>query len=76
MEKTSRALIVHEDVKTLGIGAELSAVLMEERFDHLDAPVLRVTYPDTHCPFSHILEQANLPNAEKITDALRRLAAY
>src|SRR6202035_4518945 len=52
VEKTSRALIVHEDVKTLGIGAELSAVLMEERFDHLDAPVLRVTYPDTHCPFS------------------------
>src|SRR5580693_7222708 len=76
VEKTSRALIVHEDVKTLGIGAELSAVLMEERFDHLDAPVLRVTYPDTHCPFSYILEQANLPNAEKITDALRRLAAY
>src|SRR6266436_2915893 len=76
LEKTSRVLIVHEDVKTLGLGAELSAVLMEERFDHLDAPVLRVTYPDTHCPFSHILEHANLPNAEKITDALRRLAAY
>ena len=76
VEKTSRALVVHEDVKTLGLGAELSAVLMEERFDHLDAPVLRVTYPDTHCPFSQILEQANLPNADKITDALRRLAAY
>jgi len=76
VEKTSRAVIVHEDVKTLGLGAELSAVLMEERFDHLDAPVLRVTYPDTHCPFSHILEQANLPNADKIVDALRRLAAY
>ena len=43
VEKTSRALIVHEDVKTLGIGAELSAVIMEERFDHLDAPVLRVS---------------------------------
>lgn len=76
VEKTSRAIIVHEDVKTLGIGAELSAVLAEERFDHLDAPVMRVTYPDTHAPFSHVLEQANLPNADKITDALRRLAAY
>jgi len=76
VEKTNRALIVHEDVKTLGIGAELSAILMEERFDQLDAPVLRVTYPDTHCPFSQILEQANMPNADKITDALRRLAAY
>ena len=76
VEKTSRALIVHEDVKTLGIGAELSAVIMEERFDALDAPVLRVTYPDTHCPFSHVLEGANLPNADKIAAALQRLASY
>jgi 2-oxoisovalerate dehydrogenase E1 component beta subunit len=76
LEKTNRVLIVHEDVKTLGIGAELSAVIMEERFESLDAPVLRVTYPDTHCPFSHVLEQANLPDAGKISDALRRLAAY
>jgi 2-oxoisovalerate dehydrogenase E1 component beta subunit len=76
VEKTSRALIVHEDVKTLGIGAEISALLMEERFDRLDAPVMRVTYPDTHPPFSHVLEAANLPNADKITDALRKLAAY
>jgi 2-oxoisovalerate dehydrogenase E1 component beta subunit len=76
VEKTSRALIVHEDVKTLGLGAELSAVLMEERFEFLDAPVMRVTYPDTHCPFSQVLEQANLPNADKIAAALRTLAAY
>jgi len=76
VEKTSRALIVHEDVKTLGIGAEISARLMEERFDFLDAPVMRVTYPDTHCPFSHVLEEANLPNVERIADALRVLAAY
>ena len=76
VEKTSRVLIVHEDVKTLGIGAELSAVIVEERFDRLDAPVLRVTYPDTHCPFSNVLEQANLPDTSKIVDALRRLAAY
>jgi len=76
LEKTSRVLIVHEDVKTLGIGAELSAVIMEERFDALDAPVLRLTYPDTHPPFSHVLEAANLPDAEKIATALRRLAAY
>src|SRR6202795_2088354 len=76
LEKTSRVLIVHEDVKTLGIGAELSAVIMEERFDRLDAPVLRVTYPDTHAPFSQVLESHNLPNADKIADALRTLAAY
>jgi 2-oxoisovalerate dehydrogenase E1 component beta subunit len=76
VEKTNRALIVHEDVKTLGIGAELSAVLMEERFEYLDAPVMRVTYPDAHPPFSNVLEASNLPNAEKIVSALRRLAAY
>jgi 2-oxoisovalerate dehydrogenase E1 component beta subunit len=76
LEKTSRVLVVHEDVKTLGLGAELSAVIMEERFDRLDAPVLRVTYPDTHAPFSHVLEGFNLPNADKIVDALRRLVAY
>jgi len=76
LDKTSRVLVVHEDVKTLGLGAELSAVIMEEKFDALDAPVLRVTYPDTHAPFSHVLEAYNLPNTDKITDALRRLAAY
>ena len=76
LEKTNRAVIVHEDVKTLGLGAEVSAVIMEERFDRLDAPVLRVTYPDTHAPFSHVLEQAALPNTRTIVDALRRLAEY
>jgi 2-oxoisovalerate dehydrogenase E1 component beta subunit len=76
LDKTSRVLVVHEDVKTLGLGAELSAVIMEEKFDALDAPVMRVTYPDTHPPFSHILEAANLPNADKITDALRKLVGY
>jgi len=76
VDKTSRLLIVHEDVRTLGIGAEIAAIVAEERFDRLDAPIMRVTYPDTHCPFSHLLEEANLPNAGKILDALRRLAAY
>ncbi len=76
LEKTNRVLVVHEDVRTLGLGAEISAVIMEERFDKLDAPVMRVTYPDSHCPFSSVLEQHNLPNADTIADALRRLVAY
>jgi 2-oxoisovalerate dehydrogenase E1 component beta subunit len=76
LDKTNRVLIVHEDIRTLGIGAELSAVIVEERFERLDAPVLRVTYPDTYTPFAPVLEQANLPNVEKIVDALRTLAAY
>jgi len=51
-------------------------VIMEERFEQLDAPVMRVTYPDSHCPFSAVLEWENLPNAEKIVDAVRKLSAY
>jgi 2-oxoisovalerate dehydrogenase E1 component beta subunit len=76
VEKTSRVLVVHEDVKTLGLGAEISALITEERFDVLDAPVMRVTYPDSHCPFSAVLEQENLPNADKMLTGLRKLAAY
>jgi pyruvate/2-oxoglutarate/acetoin dehydrogenase E1 component len=76
LEKTSRVLIVHEDVKTLGLGAEVSAVIMEERFEALDAPVMRVTYPDSHVPFSQVLEATNLPNTRTVTEALRRLAQY
>ena len=63
-------------MKTLGIGSEIAAVVAEERFSVLDAPVMRVTYPDTHCPFSQVLEHYNLPNADKITNALRALAGY
>jgi pyruvate/2-oxoglutarate/acetoin dehydrogenase E1 component len=51
-------------------------MIVEERFDWLDAPVMRVTYPDTHTPFSHVLEAFNLPNADTIAGALRKLAAY
>ncbi|HZU13702.1 MAG TPA: alpha-ketoacid dehydrogenase subunit beta [Chloroflexota bacterium] len=76
IEKTSKALIVHEDTRTLGVGAEVAAILAEEAFDMLDGPIVRVTAPDTPVPFSPPLEQAFLPNAEKIVAAARRLAAY
>jgi pyruvate/2-oxoglutarate/acetoin dehydrogenase E1 component len=76
LDKTSRVMVVHEDVKTLGLGAELSALITEERFDALDAPVMRVTYPDSYVPFSHVLEATNLPNTNTIATALRKLAEY
>lgn len=76
IEKTSKALIVHEDTRTLGVGAEVAAILAEEAFDMLDGPIVRVTAPDTPVPFSPPLEEAFLPNPEKIVAAARRLAAY
>jgi 2-oxoisovalerate dehydrogenase E1 component beta subunit len=74
--KTSKALIVHEATRTLGVGAEVAAILAEEAFDMLDGPIKRVTAPDTPVPFSPPLEKAFLPNAEKILAAARELAAY
>jgi pyruvate/2-oxoglutarate/acetoin dehydrogenase E1 component len=76
IEKTSKAIIVHEDTRTLGVGAEVAAILAEEAFDLLDGPIMRVTAPDTPVPFSPPLEAAFLPNAEKIVAAVRQLAAY
>lgn len=76
IEKTSKALIVHEDTRTLGVGAEVAAILAEDAFDLLDGPIMRVTAPDTPVPFSPPLEEAFLPNADKIVAAARQLAAY
>jgi 2-oxoisovalerate dehydrogenase E1 component subunit beta len=75
--KTNRAVIVHEDHRTLGIGAEISAILAEEAFDCLDAPIVRVTAPDVPAiPFSAPLEKFYMPSVEKIVTALERTIQY
>jgi len=75
--KTSRVVIVHEDHRTLGIGAEISAFLAEEAFDCLDAPIVRVTAPDIPAiPFSAPLEKFYMPSVEKIMTALQRTMEY
>jgi len=75
--KTNRCVIVHEDHRTLGIGAEVSAILAEEAFDCLDAPIARVTAPDVPAiPFSHPLEKFYLPNVEKIVAAMEKTLEY
>jgi pyruvate/2-oxoglutarate/acetoin dehydrogenase E1 component len=74
--KTNKAIIVHEATRTLGVGAEVSAILAEEAFDQLDGPIMRVTAPDTPVPFSPPLEKAFLPDSDKIMAAARQLAAY
>ncbi|HLG13081.1 MAG TPA: alpha-ketoacid dehydrogenase subunit beta [Blastocatellia bacterium] len=76
VRKTSRALIVHEANMTAGFGAEIAALISEEAFEHLDAPVMRVASLDVPVPFSPPLEMAMLPSVDKISDAARRLLAY
>jgi 2-oxoisovalerate dehydrogenase E1 component beta subunit len=76
VEKTGRAMVVHEAPKTGGIGAEIAARLAEEAFRFLDAPVARVAPPHTPVPFSPPLETAYLPNAETIARTARALAAF
>ena len=74
---TNRCVIVHEDHRTLGVGAEISAILAEEAFDCLDAPIIRVTAPDVPAiPFSAPLEKFYMPSVEKIVTAMERSLAY
>lgn len=75
--KTNRCVVIHEDHRTLGIGAEVSAIIAEEAFDCLDAPIVRVTAPDVPAiPFSAPLEKFYMPSVEKIVTAFERTAGY
>jgi 2-oxoisovalerate dehydrogenase E1 component beta subunit len=77
VRKTSRALIVHEDTLTGGIGGEIAAVIAEEAFDSLDAPIRRLAGPDIPAmPYSKPLEDFFMLNPDKIAQAMRALAAY
>lgn len=73
--KTGKVLIVHEDNKTGGVGAEVSAIISEELFFELDAPIMRLCGEDVPAVgMSPILEKAFLINPEKAKEAMRRLA--
>jgi 2-oxoisovalerate dehydrogenase E1 component beta subunit len=77
VRKTGKALIVHEDNLTGGIGGEVAAIIAEEAFDYLDGPVLRLAMPDVPAvPYSPPLEEYCLLNPDKITAAIRKLAGY
>lgn len=77
VRKTSKALIVHEDNLTGGYGGEIAAIIAEEAFTDLDAPVRRLCGPDVPAvPFSHPMQDWFMPNADKIAQAMRDLAAY
>ncbi|MFD7474801.1 pyruvate dehydrogenase complex E1 component subunit beta [Streptomyces sp. NPDC059837] len=75
LAKTNRLVIAHEAVRDFGVGAELSALAVDEGFWHLDAPVTRVAAPSMPAPYSPALERLWLPSRDTIADTLRRIAA-
>jgi 2-oxoisovalerate dehydrogenase E1 component beta subunit len=77
VKKTGKALIVYEDNRTMGYGAEIAAQLADKGFEYLDAPIRRLTGLDVpSVPFSHPMQEYFLPNPDKIADAIRELAEY
>lgn len=77
VKKTGRLLVVHEANVTGGVGAEVAALVSSEAFEYLDAPITRLCGPDVPTmPFAQSLEDAYMPNTEKISAAMRQLVAY
>ena len=77
VKKTGKALVVHEDTRLGGIGGEVSAIIAEEAFDYLDAPIMRLTGPEVPAmPFSPPLEAEFMLDTDQIADAIRSLARY
>jgi pyruvate/2-oxoglutarate/acetoin dehydrogenase E1 component len=76
VRKTGRVLVAHEAVLTAGFGGEIAARIADTAFRYLDAPVRRIAAFDSPTPFAPTLEQAVLPNAEKIQTAVRELCSF
>ena len=77
VRKTGKCLVVYEDNRFGGYGAEVSAIVAEEAFDYLDGPVTRIAGPDVPgVPYNHVLEDWFMVNPEKLADGIRKLAAY
>jgi pyruvate/2-oxoglutarate/acetoin dehydrogenase E1 component len=74
--KTGKVLVAHEATRTCGVGAEVAALISEQAFEHLDAPVARLTAADVPIPFSPPLEQRVLPGLDDFKEACRELIAY
>ncbi len=75
VKKTHRLVILHEEVKFAGSGAEIAAQVAEEAFDYLDAPILRVAAPFCPVPFSPPLEKAYIPSEQQLIDAVKKVMA-
>jgi len=76
-KRTGKILVVHEDNKALGVGAEVSAIISESAFEYLDGPISRLAGPEIPAmPFSPPLEEMYMINTEKILQAIRQLSEY
>ncbi len=73
VQKTNRAIVVHEACKTGGFGGEVATLIMEEAFDYLDAPVMRCAGLDVPIPFSPPLEKAVIPDENQIVSVVKSL---
>ncbi|UCF85096.1 MAG: alpha-ketoacid dehydrogenase subunit beta [Desulfobacteraceae bacterium] len=73
MEKTNRLVVVEDGRKRGGIGSEIAAVVSENYFDLLDAPIIRVAALNTPVPFSEPLEKAHFPNVDSIVSAVKKM---
>ncbi|HEV7666580.1 MAG TPA: alpha-ketoacid dehydrogenase subunit beta [Chloroflexota bacterium] len=75
VKKTSRCVVVEEDWYSYGVGAELVATIQEGAFDYLDAPIKRVAQAEVPLPYAKVMEQAALPNAQNLIDAIKSTLA-
>ncbi|TET46750.1 MAG: hypothetical protein E3J57_05315, partial [Dehalococcoidia bacterium] len=71
VKKTGRLVVAHQAVKTCGVGAEITALVQERAFDHLDAPIQRVATPDVIIPVNRNLEKGVFPQEEQIVAAVK-----
>ena len=76
VEKTGKLLIVHEDLLTGGVGAEIAAKLSDDLFEELDGPIKRVAAKDCHVPYNDVLENEILPQTDQIAEAINDLMEY
>jgi len=76
VKNIGKVLIVHEANRSCGVGAEVSALISEKAFHYLDAPIVRITAPDTPVPFSPPLEEYYLPDVTKVSEAIKKLDEY
>jgi pyruvate/2-oxoglutarate/acetoin dehydrogenase E1 component len=76
VKKTGKVLVLHEDMRFMGFGAEIASEIAENCFSYLDAPIMRLAAKDAPVPYNWDLEDEILPNVEGIRSAINELSSY